>query len=98
MRVLLASLAALAFGSQIAIAGDVYVQGYMRKDGTYVQPHYRSAPDGNLWNNYSTQGNVNPYTGRSGSVEPYSNIYGGSNFNYGSTYGGSGLYGTRRRY
>lgn len=23
----------------------VYVQGYHRKDGTYVPPHYRSAPD-----------------------------------------------------
>lgn len=24
----------------------VYVEGYHRKDGTYVPPHYRSAPDG----------------------------------------------------
>jgi hypothetical protein len=49
-----------------------YVRGYTRKDGTYVQPYHRTAPDSNPWNNYSTQGNVNPYTGKSGSVDPYS--------------------------
>ena len=34
------------------VAGDVYVAGYYRRDGTYVRPHVRSAPDGNCWNNY----------------------------------------------
>lgn len=56
--------ALLAFAS-IASAGE-YVNGYLRKDGTYVQPHYRSSPDGNSWNNYSSQGNTNPYTGKKG--------------------------------
>lgn len=46
--------------------GSVHVRGYYRKDGTYVQPHYRSAPDGNFYNNWSTRGNVNPYTGEPG--------------------------------
>lgn len=55
----------------LAIAGDTYVRGYYRKDGTYVQPHYRSKPDGNIWNNWSTKGNVNPYTGKRGTVDPY---------------------------
>src|SRR5262249_15067893 len=49
-----------------ARGGSVYVRGYVRKDGTYVQPHYRSAPDGNFYNNWSTTGNVNPYTGEPG--------------------------------
>ena len=44
--------------------GSVYVTGYTRKDGTYVPPHYRSAPDGNPYNNWSYPGNVNPYTGK----------------------------------
>jgi hypothetical protein len=44
--------------------GSVYVRGYFRKDGTYVSPHYRSAPDGNPYNNWSYPGNVNPYTGK----------------------------------
>jgi hypothetical protein len=52
-------------------AGDVWVNGYTRKDGTYVPGHHRSAPDSNPWNNYSTRGNINPYTGKSGYVDPY---------------------------
>ncbi|WP_291908775.1 SH3 domain-containing protein [Chitinophaga sp. CB10] len=43
---------------------QVKVSGYYRKDGTYVQPHYRSSPDGNPYNNWSYPGNVNPYTGK----------------------------------
>lgn len=48
------------------------VQGYTRRDGTYVAPHMRTNPDGNPFNNYSSRGNVNPYTGQMGSVNPYS--------------------------
>lgn len=44
----------------------VPVQGYVRQDGGYVAPHYRSAPDGSKLNNWSTLGNVNPYTGKVG--------------------------------
>ena len=51
--------------SGIAFA-DVSVRGYYRSNGTYVQPHYRSNPDGNFGNNWSTYGNVNPYTGKTG--------------------------------
>lgn len=47
-----------------AIAG--YVNGYTRSDGTYVSGHYRSDSDSSYNNNYSTKGNVNPYTGQSG--------------------------------
>jgi len=49
-----------------AYARSVHVRGYTRKNGTYVQPHYRSAPDGNPYNNWSTKGNINPYTGKQG--------------------------------
>lgn len=45
---------------------DVYVRGYYKRSGTYVVPHYRSDPDGSIWNNWSIQGNVNPYTGNRG--------------------------------
>lgn len=54
-----------------AFARDVYVKGYYRNNGTYVQPHYRTSPDNSLFNNYSTKGNVNPYTGREGYKDPY---------------------------
>jgi len=44
----------------------VHVKGYTRKDGTYVAPHMRSSPNGTTADNYSTKGNINPYTGESG--------------------------------
>lgn len=49
------------------VLADQYVNGYYRNDGTYVQPHYRSSPDGNKFNNYSAPGNINPYNGYNGS-------------------------------
>ena len=55
--------------SAITLA-DVHVRGYYRSNGTYVQPHYRSSPNGTVLDNYSTKGNVNPYTGKEGTVNP----------------------------
>lgn len=52
--------------SMATVNADTYVNGYRRSDGTYVQPHHRSDPDGNPYNNYSHRGNVNPYTGERG--------------------------------
>jgi hypothetical protein len=46
---------------------SVHVQGHTTKNGTYVAPHERSRPDGNFSNNWSTKGNVNPFTGKEGS-------------------------------
>lgn len=46
--------------------GAVRVRGYVRSNGTYVAPHMRSAPDGNFSNNWTTLGNINPYTGEWG--------------------------------
>lgn len=66
-----------------AFAGDVYVNGYTRKDGSYVQPHYRTAPDSTVNNNWSTQGNVNPYTGQAGTV-PRNNYGTGGGMGYGT--------------
>jgi hypothetical protein len=55
---------------------DVYVRGYVRRDGTYVQPHWRSNPDTIPYNNWSCPGNVNPYTGRRATGNPDRYIYG----------------------
>lgn len=60
-----AAVLCLVFIANVADA-QVRVRGYTRKDGTYVRPHYRSSPDGNFYNNWSTVGNVNPYTGKPG--------------------------------
>ncbi len=48
-----------------------YVSPYVKQDGTVVQGHYQTNPDSTRANNYSTQGNVNPYTGQAGTVNPY---------------------------
>lgn len=61
---LAASFAATAFA-------QTYVKPHVRKDGTYVEGHYRSSPDSSRLNNYSTQGNYNPYNGQTGTVDPY---------------------------
>jgi hypothetical protein len=80
-RLFAAAVIAAAFVGP-AFAGDVYVHGYTRRDGTYVQGYHRTTPDSNPYNNYSTKGNVNPWTGQPGTVDPNNN----SSFGYpGST-------------
>lgn len=66
----------------VTVQADVYVEGYYRKDGTYVSPHYRSDPNGSTSDNWSTKGNVNPYTGEKG----YKDYNSGSDLN--KNYGG----------
>ncbi|MBB5143961.1 hypothetical protein HNQ38_002061 [Desulfovibrio intestinalis] len=61
-----------------AYGNDVYVNGYTRDNGTYVQPHMRTAPDNTTSNNYSTYGNTNPYTGQPG-TKHYDNDRSGFN-------------------
>ena len=70
MRILTAC-AALAISTVGALAQNTHVDGYTRRDGTYVQPHMRTTPDHTRTNNYGSQGNVNPYTGQQGRIDPY---------------------------
>jgi opacity protein-like surface antigen len=65
------SAVAIAALSSAAFASDTYTQGYIRSDGTYVQPHYQTAPNNTRTDNYSSQGNTNPYTGQQGHVDQY---------------------------
>jgi hypothetical protein len=46
--------------------GEHYVHNYIRSDGTFVSGHYRTNRDDSFWNNYSSYGNINPHTGRTG--------------------------------
>lgn len=48
------------------IQADISVNGYIRKNGTYVEPHYRSNPNNSVVDNWSYSGNINPHTGRIG--------------------------------
>lgn len=70
MHRLLIAIAALSVSGSV-LAKDTHVRSTTRQDGTHVQDHYRTAPDNTRANNYSTLGNVNPYTGRPGTVNPY---------------------------
>lgn len=85
-KVIAAAVAALMIAP--ALSAQVYVRGYTRSDGTYVAPHYRSLPNRSVYDNYSTRGNYNPYTGKAGTRNPYSpSTY--SSPTYGTPYGSS---------
>jgi len=70
MKKVLALALMMLLGAVAAEARDTHVNGYTRKDGTYVQPHYRTAPNNTSSDNYSTRGNTNPYTGEPGYKDP----------------------------
>lgn len=59
MKLLLVLLATTA-------QADEYVNGYYRQDGTYVEGHYRTHRHQQRWDNYSSEGNTNPWTGEKG--------------------------------
>ncbi len=46
---------------------QTWVNGYTRKDGTYVEGYSRSEPNDTVQDNYSYKGNSNPFTGETGS-------------------------------
>lgn len=70
MKLLISVLLTLFVSNAVA---DEYVRGYTKKDGTYVEPHRRSSPNSRRDDNYSSQGNQNPYTGQRGHVKEDNN-------------------------
>jgi hypothetical protein len=61
----------LATEPSFAKPGSHPVRGHVTKHGTYVPPHRATNPDSSKLNNWSTRGNVNPYTGKPGTKDPY---------------------------
>jgi hypothetical protein len=45
---------------------STYVRPYLTQEGNVVQGYQRTTPDNSILNNFSTLGNVNPYTGAIG--------------------------------
>jgi hypothetical protein len=45
-------------------------QGYTTQSGSYAQPHFQTNPNNTQMDNYSTRGNLNPYTGAVGTRTP----------------------------
>lgn len=64
-------LAAILLVASTGVFATEYVPGYLRSDGVWVDGHFRSSPNSTTIDNYSTRGNVNPYTGEKGYVDPY---------------------------
>ncbi len=53
-------------------AGQTRVHGSInRRTGSYTQPHVRTSPNRTKADNWSTKGNVNPYTGKKGYKQPW---------------------------
>ena len=61
MKLKLFLIALSIISSSVALAWDVNVRGYTRRDGTYVQPHQRTNPDLNPYNNYSSPKYYSPH-------------------------------------
>ena len=64
-------LAAALLAATAAEARTSSVRGSVRSNGTYVSSHYRTTPNRTRLDNFSTKGNLNPYTGRRGTKDPY---------------------------
>ena len=58
-------------GSSTTYKSSTRVRGYYKPTThKYVQPHYRSTKNYTKYDNYSTKGNYNPYTGKKGYKNP----------------------------
>jgi|APSaa5957512535_1039671.scaffolds.fasta_scaffold14263_5 hypothetical protein len=66
MKILLRFIALSFCILSLHVFADVWVEGYTKRNGAYVPGHYRSSPNSTQLDNYSYQGNVNPYTGKIG--------------------------------
>jgi hypothetical protein len=81
------------FALSLAAQADTWVNGYVKRDGTYVSGHYRQDSNTTNHDNYSTQQNTNPYTGTDGTrAHDYSSAaqnYGGGHIIYTVPRGGN---------
>jgi len=54
-----------------ARGGSHSVRAHITKKGKYVAPHFATNRNRTRIDNWSTKGNVNPYTGKVGTKSPY---------------------------
>ena len=71
MKKLIICLGIGLLASSAGARGSHYTRSYIRHNGSFVMGHHSTNPDRTRLNNWSTRGNVNPYTGRVGTVNPY---------------------------
>ena len=53
-----------------SVGGSHYVRAHTTKKGKYVKAHRATNPNHSKADNWSTKGNVNPYTGKKGRKNP----------------------------
>ena len=53
MMIMISLVAALGLNINTAANALVLVDGYFKSNGTYVESHWRTSPDGVCWNNFS---------------------------------------------
>jgi len=81
MKNILSLFLFLAIG-YVAKAQAYYQRGYYKPStGGYVNGHYKSNRNNTNWDNYSTEGNTNPYTNSRGTR---ARDYSTESYNYGS--------------
>lgn len=61
------SYATHAQSNYFATPTTTYQNAYFKKDGTFVEGHYKTTIDNTNTNNFSTKGNTNIYTDEKGS-------------------------------
>ena len=52
--------------ASVSIPPTMTVSGYYKDNGTYVDSYVRTSPNSTNWDNFSTSGNTNLYTGSTG--------------------------------
>ena len=80
---LLIAMLSVCFFAFCQTNSDVYYQSgyYKPSTGTYVDPYVKTKSNNTNWDNFSTSGNTNYYTGQSGSKAKDYSI---ESYNYGS--------------
>jgi hypothetical protein len=72
LSTILISLVLLLGVASFADAKIFSVRGYIKPStGRYVAPHYKTTPNKTKFDNFSTKGNVNPFTGKKGTISPF---------------------------
>jgi len=61
----------ILLASPALAAKTVTVKPYITKQGVYKPPSYRTAPNATKIDNFSSKGNINPYTGKTGTVDAF---------------------------
>lgn len=81
MRSLLFVLAFVLTSVLSYAQNQIWVNGYYKSDGSYVQGHYRQTPNSTNHDNWSTTTQLNPYTNESGAR---AKDYSAQAYNYGA--------------